>query len=261
MSAIAPSKSTEKPYNDAAPVFHKLPNGSYAASGVFAPTVSYGDYKLSYDKNAGTITIKGTSSAKKDDKKVFDATKGLALLLVTPSSSINLSDGSSVAKDAATNTIDQLYHEDPKALAKALDDYEDFLGKFLPRSKQGNIYKQIDNRVTKLNAIRSYIKKNLVKPPTPPTSGNQSAAGIKKSLRTIYTGKAPAKTQSGSGIKYARGQDEKTRFEVLGGTIAGGNNNPDLRNQYLELADTLYDKKKIKKAEHKKAYQTAGIKV
>jgi len=94
----------------------------------------------------------------------------------------------------------------------------------------------------------------------------QSANGLKKknkSMRDIYTGKAPAKLpqQSGDGIKYARGQDDKKRFEVMGGTIAGGNNNPDLLNSYLELADSLYDKKKIKQKEHKAAYQRAGIKV
>jgi len=138
------------------------------------------------------------------------------------------------------------------------NDYENYK-KYLDylTSKKGDVNKRKGDFIDKRrNILEQQIDQNLV----------LQGKGIKsdkkkKSFRTLYTGKAPLQVQSGSGIKYARGQDDLTRFEVLGGTIAGGNNNPDLRNSFLELADSLYENKKIKKSEHKKAYQTAGITV
>jgi len=203
---------------------------------------------MAYDKANNKLLLKWFDG----QDYSLDATPGLVFLLGASSYSL---------QDKVSDMINLGF-----ITQKDLDTYTNLLNK--AADKKSNVNPTtINAREKSLDKIKAALSasqsgsQNKPKPRTRSSSlgGNQSAAGIKKSLRTIYTGKAPAKTQSGSGIKYARGQDDKTRFEVMGGSIAGGNNNPDLKNSFLELADELYEKKKIKKSEHKNAYKIAGV--
>jgi len=249
---------------------------------IFAPT---------HPDQTGSTTIEKTMKYDRQNKKLiidwfdgkeykYDATYGLTYLLLADSKT-----------DLQSSTVKQKVNNG----AITDDDYKNYK-KLLQAAAgatvktTGGDRKLFGSTITSrekplLNVQMEIIKKGLSSfskpstqsnPPSPKTRPRSSSVGSskpkddpmdlggdgikkKKSLRTLYTGKAPLEVQSGDGIKYARGQDDKMRFKVMAGNIAGGNNNSDLKNAFLELADELYEKRKIKKAEHRQAYRIAGV--
>lgn len=70
----------------------------------------------------------------------------------------------------------------------------------------------------------------------------------------------PSGSQSGSGLSPAlSNRNLKNRFNVLKGALTIGNDNPQVKNEFIAIADSLFSAGKIKRREHEDAYRLIGV--